>query len=53
MVRRNQIPVFGKDFSYPFMRRLEFDASYRKIDNSVAGNDKAWQYGGRWRPSRT
>jgi len=44
------IPVFGKDFSYPFMRRLEFDASYRRIDNSVAGNDKAWQYGGRWAP---
>ncbi|WP_372784089.1 TonB-dependent receptor domain-containing protein [Phenylobacterium sp.] len=44
------VPVFGKDFSYPFMRRLEFDASYRRINNSVAGQDKAWQYGGRWAP---
>lgn len=44
------VPVFGKDFNFPLMRRLEFDGSYRKIDNSVAGNDKAWQYGGRWYP---
>jgi outer membrane receptor protein involved in Fe transport len=44
------VPVFGKDFNFPLMRRLEFDGSYRKIDNSVAGTDKAWQYGGRWYP---
>jgi len=44
------LPVFGRDFNYPLMRRLEFDGSYRKIDNSVAGNDKAWQYGVRWYP---
>ncbi|MDB5498011.1 MAG: TonB-dependent receptor [Phenylobacterium sp.] len=44
------LPVFGKDFNYPLMRRLEFDAAYRKIDNSIAGSDKAWQYGVRWYP---
>jgi iron complex outermembrane receptor protein len=44
------VPVFGKDFNFPLMRRLEFDGSYRKIDNSIAGSDKAWQYGGRWYP---
>ena len=44
------VPVFGKDFNFIGMRRLEFDGSYRKINNSVAGNDKAWQYGVRWYP---
>ncbi|MEO8114114.1 MAG: TonB-dependent receptor [Phenylobacterium sp.] len=44
------VPIFGKDFSFPLMRRLELDGSYRKIDNSIAGNDKAWQYGARWYP---
>ncbi|MFI4950804.1 MAG: TonB-dependent receptor domain-containing protein [Caulobacterales bacterium] len=44
------LPIFSKDFNYMLLRRLEFDASYRKVDNSVAGNDKAWQYGGRWAP---
>jgi outer membrane receptor protein involved in Fe transport len=44
------IPVFGKDFNFPLMRRLEFDGAYRSIDNNVAGHDKAWQYGVRWYP---
>ncbi len=44
------IPIFGKDFNYPLLRRLELDGSYRGIDNSASGHDKAWQYGVRWYP---
>jgi iron complex outermembrane receptor protein len=44
------VPVFGKDFNFPLMRRLEFDGAYRSVDNSAAGHDKAWQYGVQWYP---
>lgn len=44
------VPVFGGEFSYPFMRELTFDGSYRAVDNSTAGEDEAWAVGLRWRP---
>ncbi|WP_165842954.1 TonB-dependent receptor domain-containing protein [Phenylobacterium deserti] len=44
------VPVFGGDFGFLGMRRLEFEGSYRRIDHSQAGKDKAWSYGGRWEP---
>ena len=44
------VPIFGKDFNFPLMRRLEFDGAYRGVDNSKAGHDKAWQYGVQWYP---
>lgn len=44
------LPVFGGDFTLPGLNRLEFEGSYRKIDHSQAGKDKAWSYGGRWKP---
>jgi iron complex outermembrane receptor protein len=44
------LPVFGKDFGFPLMRRLEFDGAYRSVDNSSAGHDTAWQYGVQWYP---
>jgi iron complex outermembrane receptor protein len=44
------IPIFGGDFTYPLLRKLEIEGSYRKIDHSVAGKDDAWSYGGRWSP---
>lgn len=44
------VPVFGKDFNFPLMRRLEFDGAYRSVDNSSAGHDTAWQYGVQWYP---
>ncbi|MDO8379255.1 TonB-dependent receptor domain-containing protein [Phenylobacterium sp.] len=44
------LPVFGGDFTLPGMKSLEFEGSYRKIDNSQSGEDKAWSYGFRWKP---
>lgn len=44
------VPVFGNDFSFPLLHRLEFEGAYRKVDHSQAGKDDAWSYGGRWHP---
>jgi len=44
------LPIFGGDFSFPGLRRLELEGSYRSIDHSVAGKDHSWSYGGRWSP---
>ncbi|MFN4295636.1 MAG: TonB-dependent receptor domain-containing protein [Brevundimonas sp.] len=44
------VPVFGGDLSFPGMRSLEFEGSYRDVDNSLAGGDDAYSYGLRWRP---
>ncbi|MCR5877126.1 TonB-dependent receptor domain-containing protein [Phenylobacterium sp. J367] len=44
------VPVFGGDFTFPLLNRLEFEGAYRKVDHSQAGKDKAWSYGGRWYP---
>ncbi len=44
------LPVFGGDFTFPLMHRLEFEGAYRKVDHSTAGKDDAWSYGGRWYP---
>jgi iron complex outermembrane recepter protein len=37
-----RIPIFGGDFSFPGMQRLELNGAARWVDNSVAGN--AWTY---------
>ncbi|MFN3513180.1 MAG: TonB-dependent receptor domain-containing protein [Phenylobacterium sp.] len=44
------VPIFGGDFTFPLLHRLEVEGAYRKIDHSQAGEDKAWSYGGRWYP---
>lgn len=44
------VPVFGGDFSFPLMRELTFDGSYRSVDNSTAGKDESWSTGLKWRP---
>ncbi|MDP3854087.1 TonB-dependent receptor domain-containing protein [Phenylobacterium sp.] len=44
------VPIFGGDFTLPFFNSLEVEGSYRKIDHSQAGKDKAWTYGLRWKP---
>ncbi|MES2894930.1 MAG: TonB-dependent receptor [Pseudomonadota bacterium] len=45
-------PIFGGDFTLPGLHRLEIEGSYRKIDHSQAGEDKAWSYGLRWYPTQ-
>ncbi|MCR5874708.1 TonB-dependent receptor [Phenylobacterium sp. J426] len=44
------VPIFGDEFSFPMLHRLEVEAAYRKVDHSQAGKDDAWSYGGRWFP---
>ena len=44
------VPVFGGDFTLPFVQELNFDASYRKVDNSMSGEDESWSIGMRYRP---
>ncbi|MEN5145125.1 TonB-dependent receptor domain-containing protein [Brevundimonas diminuta] len=44
------VPVFGGDFTFPLLRELALDGSYRSVDNSIAGKDEAWAAGLRWRP---
>ena len=44
------LPIFGGDFTFPGLRKLELEGSYRAIDHSVAGKDHSWTYGGRWSP---
>ncbi|MET0272531.1 MAG: TonB-dependent receptor, partial [Phenylobacterium sp.] len=43
-------PLFGGDFRYPGLHTVAVEGSYRWIDNSQAGKDKAWSYGLRWNP---
>ncbi|HEY8616485.1 TonB-dependent receptor domain-containing protein [Phenylobacterium sp.] len=44
------VPVFGGEFSFPGLHRLEVEGAYRRIDHSEAGKDKAWSVGARWYP---
>jgi outer membrane receptor protein involved in Fe transport len=47
-----RVPLLGGDFAFPLAQALEIDAAYRVIDHSQSGSDRAWTYGGRWRPVR-
>lgn len=42
------IPIFGGDFTLPFVRMLELDGAYRVVDNSIAGKEDVWGAGLRW-----
>jgi outer membrane receptor protein involved in Fe transport len=42
------IPVFGGDFTLPFVKALELDGSYRYVDNTIAGKENVWSIGGKW-----
>jgi outer membrane receptor protein involved in Fe transport len=44
------VPIFGDNFNFFGARRLEVDASYRAVDNSLAGEDEAYAVGIRWYP---
>ncbi|ACG77164.1 TonB-dependent receptor [Phenylobacterium zucineum HLK1] len=44
------LPIFGGDFTFPLLHRLEIEGAYRDVDHSQAGSGKAWSYGGRWYP---
>ena len=42
------VPVFGGDFTLPFIKALELDGSYRYVDNTIAGKEDVWSVGGKW-----
>jgi iron complex outermembrane receptor protein len=42
------VPIFGGDFSFPFMKALEFNGQYRHVDNSIAGKENVWGANLRW-----
>ncbi len=42
------IPIFGGEFTLPFVRMLELDGAYRFVDNSIAGEEDVWGAGLRW-----
>lgn len=42
------VPVFGGDFTLPFVKTLEVDGAYRIVDNSIAGKEDVWGAGLRW-----
>ena len=44
------VPIFGDNFNFPLMRRLEVEGAYRKVDHSQSGKDDSWSVGGRWYP---
>lgn len=44
------LPLLGGDLDAPFVDTLEFEGAVRFVDNSVAGNDKTWTAGLRYRP---
>ena len=43
-----EIPLFGGDFSLPLVEAIDLNASFRFVDNSLAGKDSVWSVGGRW-----
>jgi outer membrane receptor protein involved in Fe transport len=42
------VPIVGGDFTLPGVHALELDASGRRVDHSLAGNNNAWSAGLRW-----
>ncbi|WP_233355979.1 TonB-dependent receptor domain-containing protein [Henriciella aquimarina] len=44
------VPVLGGDFTLPGVKTLEFDGTYRYVDNSIAGEESVWSVGTRWEP---
>jgi hypothetical protein len=42
------VPIVGGDFTLPFVEALDLNGSYRYVDNSLAGKETVWGYGGNW-----
>ena len=54
-----QVPITNPDMNIPLLNFVEVDASFRRVNNRVAGldriknnssTDNVWQVGGRWKP---
>ena len=42
------VPILGGDDPRPGFKALEFDGTYRYVDNSIAGTESVWSAGLRW-----
>jgi outer membrane receptor protein involved in Fe transport len=46
------LPILGRDFKLPFAERLQLEGAYRTVNNSIAGHNKSWSFGGEFSPIR-
>ena len=44
------VPILGEGYTLPAAHELTVNASWRGMDNSIAGKDEAWTYGLTWSP---
>jgi len=44
------LPILSPSFNFPFLYRLELDGGFRYTNNSLAGSNNSWQFGGRFQP---
>lgn len=42
------VPLVGSELTLPFAQSVEFNGSYRHVDNSLAGTEDVWGTGLRW-----
>jgi outer membrane receptor protein involved in Fe transport len=42
------VPIVGGDTAMPGIQALEFNGTYRYVDNSIAGSEDVWSAGLRW-----
>ncbi len=42
------VPLVGRDFTVPLVHKLELNAAFRHVFNSVAGSENVWNLGARW-----
>lgn len=42
------VPIIGYDMGIPGVNALEFNGTYRYVDNSLAGSESVWSAGLRW-----
>ena len=43
-------PIVSDDMDIPLVASLSMEGAYRRLDNSLAGEDDVWTIGGRWAP---
>ena len=42
------VPIVGEDQNFAIAEELEFNGTYRYVDNSIAGTEDVWSVGLRW-----
>jgi iron complex outermembrane receptor protein len=42
------VPVFGNDFKFPFLEKVDLHGSIREVDNTLSGHDRVWGSDLRW-----